>query len=341
MRRSTAAPPEAERRIRLCAHTPADLLSLIPFQLGFHPAESVVTVFLRSGQVKLTARVDLPPPDAAADFARHLRGLARQHSIDELVLFAYSAHPEPAQALLTGVMRSLPTRLVREGLYVDGSRWWSLTCDRSCCPVEGTPYDLTSHPLAAAAVYAGMTARASREELAATVSGPREEDIGDLVDLTAAVRQELDESADLWRTAERLQRDLRAAVSDPAGLDDRSCAVLALLVTNLRLRDVGWAMIDFEDAEQHVEVWLRVVNRVPPELSAGPLGLLGVAGWIAGHGALLNCCADRLRDQHPGYSMGRLLADISEWAVSPSLWRTIRPELRAEPQADIDPAPLR
>jgi hypothetical protein len=111
--------------------------------------------------------------------------------------------------------------------------------------------------------------------------------------------------------------------------------VLALLVTDLRLRDLGWAMIDFEEAEQHVEVWLRVVDRVPPELSAGPLGLLGVAEWIAGHGALLNCCADRLRDQHPGYSMGRLLGDISEWAVSPSLWRTIRPELRAELQADI------
>jgi hypothetical protein len=294
----------------------------------------MVTVFLRSGQVKMTARIDLPPPSAAADFARHLRGLVRQHDIDELVLFAYSARAEPARALLAGLVRSLPNRLVHDALHVDASRWWSLTCDRSCCPAEGTPYDVTSHPLAAAAVYAGLTARPSRDELAATLNGPPEQEHAHLVDLAATVRTELKQLIEPPTAAERLERAIRAATVDPSGLDDRTCAELALLVTDLRLRDLAWALISTEHAEEHVEIWLRVVNRIPPELSAGPLALAGIAAWIAGHGALLNCCADRLRDQHPGYSMGRLLADISDWAVSPSLWRTMGPELRAELQAD-------
>jgi uncharacterized protein DUF4192 len=331
IRRSTAEP----RRLR--AHGPADLLALIPFQLGFHPAESAVTVFLRSGEVKLTARVDLPPPAAAAAFARHLRGLVGQHDIDEVVLFAYSAQRGPARALLASVVRALPARLVRDALYVDGSRWWSLTCDRGCCPAEGTPYDVASSRLAAEAVYAGLTARATRDELAATLSGPPKEEVARLTDLAAEVLDQLEPFNEPWLAAERLERTVNSALADPAGLDDNSCAALALLVTDLYLRDLAWALISPDEAEQHVEVWLRVLNRVAPELSAGPLALLGMAGWISGHGALLNCCADRLREQHPHYSMARLLEEISDLAVSPSVWRTLRVELQSELRRLDDP----
>ena len=312
------------------AHGPADLLALIPYQLGFHPAESAVTVFLHAGKVKMTARVDLPPPAAAGEFARQLRGLARQHDIDELMLFVYSAQPASARALLTGLIRALPARLVRDALYVDGSRWWSLTCDQACCPAEGTPYDVASSRLAAEAVYSGLTARATRDELAATVDGPPNEEIPRLVELAAEVRDQLEQLAVPQRAAERLEQTVRSAVTDPTGLDDRNCSALALLVTDLRLRDLAWAMISREQAEEHVELWLRVVNRVPPELSAAPLALLGMAGWISGHGALLNCCVDRLRDLHPGYSMGRLLAEISDGAVSPSVWSGMGEQIHAE-----------
>jgi hypothetical protein len=338
IRRSTAARPKDDRptsQARLRAQGPADLLALIPFQLGFHPAESVVTVFLSSGQVKMTARVDLPPPAAAAEFARHLRWLVRQHDIEELVLFAYSAHPGPARTLLDGLVRALPARLVNDALYVDGSRWWSLTCDQACCPAEGTPYDVASSRLAAEAVYAGLTARASRNELAATLNGPREGEVAHLGELAADVRNELKQLSEP-QMAERLERTLRAAMVDRNGLDDRTCAELALLVTDVRLRDLAWALISLDDAEDHVEIWLRVMSRIPPELSAAPLALTGIAGWIGGHGALLNCCADRLRDLHPRYSMGRLLADISEWAVSPSLWRGIGQEVETEVRRVLD-----
>jgi hypothetical protein len=243
---------------------------------------------------------------------------------------AYSAQPIPARALLADLVRALPTRLVRDALYVDGSRWWSLTCERGCCPAEGTPYDVTSSPLAAEAVYAGLTARATRDDLAATLSGPPNQEVARLSDVAAEVRDELELPLEPGLAAERLEWTVNSALADPAGLDDRSCATFALLVTDLRLRDLAWAWIGPDEAEQHVEVWLRVLNGVPPELSAGPLALLGMAGWISGHGALLNCSADRLRELHPRYSMGRLLEEISDLAVSPSLWPTMATELQTE-----------
>jgi hypothetical protein len=46
---------------RLKVRRPDDLLAVIPYLLGFHPDESLVAVFVRSGRVILTARMDLLP----------------------------------------------------------------------------------------------------------------------------------------------------------------------------------------------------------------------------------------------------------------------------------------
>ena len=123
-RRSTtvAANGFQTRRTRLRARGAPDLLALVPFQLGFHPTESLVTVLIQSGRVVLTARLDLPAADSANATAGFLGELVRQHQIDELVLFAYSTEPGPARQLLSGLVAQLPAGLVNEALYVDGSR---------------------------------------------------------------------------------------------------------------------------------------------------------------------------------------------------------------------------
>jgi Domain of unknown function (DUF4192) len=133
----------------------------------------------------------------------------------------------------------------------------------------------------------------------------------------------------------RLFGQVRAGLSDPGGLDDRACAELALLVGDLRLRDLVWAMIEPETAEEHVALWQRVVSRVTPSLSAGPLALLGMAGWISGDGALLNCAAEELSRRHPTYSMGHLLEQISARAISPRLWQQMGGEVHADLRREL------
>ena len=120
-----------------------------------------------------------------------------------------------------------------------------------------------------------------------------------------------------------LERRSSAGRSRPGGLDERAGCELALLVDDLRLRDLAWAMIDPDDAEQHAALWQRVVSRVPPALSAAPLALLGMAGWISGDGALLNC-APRSCAAASAYSMGAPAEQISDRAISPRLWHEHR-----------------
>jgi hypothetical protein len=65
-------------------------------------------------------------------------------------------------------------------------------------------------------------------------------------------------------------------------------------------------------------------------VAPAPLGLLGMAAWINGNGALLNCCVERLEEIDPGYTLGHLLAEISERALPPSLWDELVGDLRTE-----------
>ena len=106
-------------------------------------------------------------------------------------------------------------------------------------------------------------------------------------------------------------------------------------MTDLHLRDLAWALITSANAEDHVRLWGGVVARVPPTLAAAPLCLLGMAAWVSGAGALLNCCCERLAQVDPHYSMGRLLAGISEKALPPSLWQEMGGEVQAELRAEL------
>jgi hypothetical protein len=315
---------------RLKVRHPDELLAIIPYLIGFHPAESIVAVFVRSGRIVLTARMDLPPEVAIDQLAERIDALAEQQNAQALALVAYSQASLPANRMLTRLMDRLSSHELTDVLYVGHGRWWSLSCGEECCPLTGTPYDLSSHPVSAAAVVAGLSARADRRELEATVSGPPETELPRLDALAATLFTELGPFDNRTAAARLMISIVDAGMADPCALDERSCLLLGWLVTDFHIRDLAWSRISHAEAEDHVQLWGSVVARVPPLLAAAPLCLLGMAAWVSGAGALLNCCCERLSRVNPAYSMGGLLATISEQAIPPSFWHQIRDEMQAE-----------
>jgi Domain of unknown function (DUF4192) len=330
-------PQQAEPRTRIKVRRADDLLAIIPYLIGFHPDEDLVVVFIKSDRVRLTTRTDIPPESAADELAEWIDALAKREQIDAVALVAYSAASLPANRLLTRLMDRLSDHQLTDVLYVGHGRWWSLTCGDECCPLAGTPYDISSHPVAAAAVFAGLDVRASRRELEESVSGPPETEVPRLLDLAEDLLDEL-EPFDSRAAAGKFLVSLMDAAMADFDLDERSCLLLSLLVTDVYARDLAWARISHSDAEKHVRLWAGVVSRVPQVLAAAPLCLLGMAAWVAGHGALVNCCRERVSQVNPDYSMGRLLAEIGERGIPPSVWQSIRDDMQAD--LDAERAPL-
>jgi hypothetical protein len=323
-------PPEVEARARLKVRRPDDLLAIVPYLIGFHPDEDLVAVFIKSGRVKLTTRTDIPPESAGDELAEWIEALAKRERADALALIAYSAASLPANRLLTRLMDRLSQHELTDVLYVGHGRWWSLTCGEGCCPLTGTPYDLSSHPMSAAAVLAGLGVRANRRELEASISGPPEAELPGLVDAAQDLLAELEPFDSRAAAGELLVSIMDSAMADPSALDERNCLLLGLLVTDLYVRDSAWALIGHSDAEDHVRLWGSVVSRVPPVLAPAPLCLLGMAAWVSGHGALVNCCWERVSKVDPDYSMGKLLSGIGERGIPPSIWQEIKDDMQAE-----------
>jgi hypothetical protein len=327
--------PQTEGRTRLKVRRPDDLLAIVPYMIGFHPDEDLVAVFIKSGRVKLTTRTDIPHESASDELAEWIDALAERERADALALIAYSAASLPAHRLLTRLMDRLSGRELTDVLYVGHGRWWSLTCGEECCPLAGTPYDLTAHPLSAAAVFAGLGVLANRQELEASISGPTEAELPRLLNCAEDLLAEVARFDSRSAAGRLLLSIVDSAPADAADLDERSCLLLGLLVTDTYVRDLAWARISRSDAEEHVRLWAGVVSRVPPVLAAAPLCLLGMAAWVAGHGALVNCCWERVSQIDPDYSMGKLLADIGERGIPPSIWQEIKTEMQAELAAEL------
>lgn len=172
---------------------PGEILAVLPYQLGFHPRRSLVAVALRGGEIDLVARIDLPPPDQAAQAAHALIDPIAAHRPSALILVGY----EPtlaASALCMGVATNLCRAFrmgVRRRLVVRDGQWFDIDCsDPRCCPSVGRPL-LPPSEVAAVAELVGMGVHAL----------PDRADLGVLVEPTRDALQDAvaREVADLLR----------------------------------------------------------------------------------------------------------------------------------------------
>ncbi len=323
---------------RLRAESPADLLALIPYLLGYHPAESLVMAVVRDRTIALSVRIDLVGDPGAA--AARLATIATTHRADGVLLVSYSADADHADRYLSPAITALEPTGVVDALYADGCRWWSRRCSPGCCPSDGVPYEVASHRLAAEAVLAGLTACQDRAAIERLVQGPPPTAAGDLPDRTSRLVEEVFAAplADRRDWTRGVVEDYvrRRCAGRSVDLDDETLVRLACQVVDVLVRDEAWLMLDRSTAWAHVELWQRVVARAVAPLEPGPLCLLGMAAWVAGQGTLQVCCLERVRDVEPDYTMADLLEDINARAVPPDFWPDVRASMRDALDLQLD-----
>lgn len=330
-----------------------DLLGSVPALLGFHPRRSLVAIAMHGKRLGFSLRLDLPRPDQAEDAAEQVVAPLLAQRPSGVLLIAY-VDPEPAGARSTGrlaadgLVAAMRRRLsddgvsVREAIRCDGSRYWSYLCEvASCCPPEGTPYEIESSPMLANAVFNGVEVLADREELVRrfrAVSGRRRREMRAVTDrvldelLAQAGIDASDPRAALAQQGAGRDALLRAGAdfvrSRLAGLDgrdsdvsDEDAARLSVVSMLIPVRDLAWSYIEPDNARAHLAVWTGVAQRVVPPFEAPALCMAAFAAWLGGDGSQARCALDRARAAEPEYSLGRLLEQALDGYLSPQTWR--------------------
>lgn len=331
--------------------SPADLLALVPSVLGFHPEESLVLVVTAGDLGNLHVRLDLPlddDEDEAAEAVRTVVAAVTKARAHQVALVVYS---DEGEAHTEGLVDILVDQLLDRQVGVlcairaDGERWYSFDWGPDCCgpdhgPLEGRPYDVSSHPITAQSVLDGRVVFNSRRELADSL-------VGTDLDAIEAVEEAADEAVRRLQASTRhplgpdsperarahlmteglwVRERVRRYVQTGEPLDDGEVGRLVVATVNIDVRDVVWAEITRADARVHVELWRDVVRRTPLDLLAAPAALLAFAAWLAGEGALAWCAVERCQEAEPDYSMAALVSQALVAAVHPSTWQPIPPE---------------
>ncbi|KAA9380957.1 DUF4192 domain-containing protein [Microbispora cellulosiformans] len=320
---------------KLVLSSPADILSAVPYLVGFHPADSLVVTGSTGPEVRLTTRWDLPADPGELD---RLVPLLRREAVTSAFLVGYGPGAlvtpvvdEVTRLLLAGDIR------VTESLRAEGGRYWSYSCgSATCCPAEGTPYDIGGSRVAATAVMHGLVALPDRGSLRRSVQpcgGTRMRQatlrvvaalrtrLAALDAATAAAGEaatDLDEEAARF-VGEALAR-VRTAIElyDSGGrLGDEGAARLGLDLAVIRVRDEAWALIDDRDA--HLALWRDLTRRLEPGHAAPAASLLAAAAWQRGECALAGMALERALDADPGYSMALLLRQALTHMMSPAM----------------------
>lgn len=153
--------------------SPGDVVAVLPYQLGYHPQDSLVLVALRDRAVVLVERVDLPTAAEATEASGVLVPPLLREEPDAVLLVAYETRGGAGRAGLDAIHRRLLLAgvPVLDRVVVRDGRWFAVDCVDGCCPAEGSPVPAPADtPGVAEFVGRGISPLPGRGALAALVA---------------------------------------------------------------------------------------------------------------------------------------------------------------------------
>ena len=309
--------------------SPSELLSAVPFLIGYQPSDSIVLISLQDESITMAIRVDFPEsisPLEASALAGKLRGG------DGALLVSYI--PDDCDDV-EGVIRPITEAIeefgipIKESIIVVGQRWRSLICgDPSCCPVEGSPIPEIAD------------SRVAAEEIARGTPMPFK-DISAMVeslkpDLDSVVTEMLQRipAIDYSKDPVPYQREGASAVIDFLNdfKIDRICrnkrlvALLLVRLNDLQVRDFALGCMNAE-SDHFFDAWRWLLRKAPQGFVAAPATLLSVAAYERGDGAMANIALEKAEQDQPRYSLVTLLRQLFGSGKPPSIFNELRAEL--------------
>jgi hypothetical protein len=266
---------------------PADIITVLPYHLGYRPAESLVVVCLMRNRIGVVGRIDLPPPDVdPALVAVELLPVVRRERPDAVVLVGFEStdgQAEPASVAMRDAIQGAGIQVI-ERLVVRDGRWWGLDCDRDCCPAQGEPVQADDEvPAVSDYIVRGRRPAGSRADLAARLAyrpepGQARRCAALITDLATARRSR----SALQRRRRRMLQDWARildltpsgpdAVAAPPPRDDEAWAWAVVSLLDVAVRDllIAWLCPGTLDLEVFPASLRRLAESVLPSRPSSP-----------------------------------------------------------------------
>jgi len=330
---------------------PRELLAVVPFVLGFHPANSLVLLCLSNNKLGLTQRLNLPRPEDAHDVAQALLPTLVTENPDSVIIIGYEDRAGDSLLALESLTSTLQSSAlpIHDRLVVRDGRWRSLDCSNSrCCPPEGStvPEAADVPGVISEFVGQGVAPHPDRESLARQVEpGPQAAAVASLM----RSRQKAGEGPAVPRAE---QFAVWPRILDPDGpainVDDAALAAVSLLDIEIRDAMVAWlcpGTLGLDELGEEVQRLfsglgsalqgndtdpaptgaqnaiqdglIRLCAMLPDDLAAPALTLLASFTWWRGDGALARVGLARALRCDPEYRLALLLAQMVQLAIRP------------------------
>lgn len=117
-----------------------DLITAVPFLIGFHPTDSLVLISVKDGEIGVAMRIDLPTSINSDEIDLLAHHFIRDEANAALLVAYMPENRSDGDSLLISVGAGLIRNGIdiQESLLISGGRYRSIICrDINCCPTGG------------------------------------------------------------------------------------------------------------------------------------------------------------------------------------------------------------
>lgn len=313
--------------------SPHDLLTAVPFLVGYQPEDSLVLIGLKDDLVGMAMRIDFPE-DFDCDQIDNLVSHLEKDCAESALLVAYlPKHISECESLIETIKDALLLRNInlREAIVVREGRWRSSICtDSECCPLEGSPLPVLSD------------SRIAAEQVALGNPLPFQ-DINELVESISQISADPDllevinsvPTIDYDDDPRLLQREGAEAVMDlvnefeTGGISKNQELIALVLVRlhDLQVRDFALGSICSENIDLYWNLWRWLLRIAPSGYIAPVATLFASTSYEKGEGALAQRALDRAQSDDDKYPLAKLLRQVFNAGWPPETFATMRADL--------------
>lgn len=320
--------------------SPDHLLAAIPFLLGFRPYSSVVLVWIQSGSIALTQRVDWPKEQQDLhEWGSAVIRAARHVTAQGVVVVGYP--PEHWTGVLSqsaAPLAAIGRQLINgEGQVLDAiivsEDWWlALDTEFEATTAQARPFDLRiTAEVSDDFMYSGWSFVADRAEVCAEFNanghGPAVA-LPELDQLAVECAALDPDELELWRDqhVHLLLTSLEAGALHP-----NTAGRLAVGLHDIRVRDaVLWHLAHDLDANSSLRALRSLVRALPVGRRAPSATVASICAWLAGDGVRASAALDIAVQDEADYGLARLVGTALSNGLPPAMWQETMEQLRYE-----------